>query len=85
MGNGLLIVFTLRTGASNRFFHVVEMFVKSAMFHDEVQSSSVVDSVVIERGVKVSVGVVGPEAKKHFGVLRDDVDPANTWLNPQKQ
>ena len=45
------------------------------MSRDEVQSSSVVDSVVNERGVKVSDGVVGPAAKKHFGVLRGVVDP----------
>ena len=55
------------------------------MSRDEVQSSSVVDSVVNERGVKVSVGVVGPATKKHFGVLRGVLDSVTTLLNPQKQ
>ena len=74
MGNGLLIVSTHRTGASIRFLHVVEMFVEGTMSSKEVHSSSVVGSVVNERGVKVSVGVVGSATKKHFGVLRGIVD-----------
>ena len=40
-----------------------------------MHSSSVVGSVVNERGVKVFDGVVGSATKKHFGVLRGIVDP----------
>ena len=68
LGNGLLLGSALRTGASFGFLHVVEMFVEGAMSSDEVHSSSVVGSVVSKRGVKVSDGVVGSAAKKHFGM-----------------
>ena len=45
------------------------------MSSDEVYSSSVVGSVVDERGVQVFDHIVGSISKKHFGVLWGIVDP----------
>ena len=45
------------------------------MSSDEVYSSSVVGSVVDERGVEVFDHIVGSVTKKHLGVLWGIVDP----------
>ena len=45
------------------------------MSSDEVYSSSVVGSIVDERGVEVFDDIVGSVTKKHLGVLWGIVDP----------
>ena len=55
MGIGLLIVWTLGSGTSIRFLPVVEMSSSS----NELHSSSVVSSIVNERGIKVLMVLLG--------------------------
>ena len=62
-------MWTLGSGTSIRFLQVVEMSSSS----NELHSSSVVGSVVNERGVKVFDDVVGSVTKEHFGVLRSSL------------